>query len=121
MYWASLLRDVAFTDYASNATAAQAAAELSSMPAYLGPRDESGNVTPDLLFRGTYPGDTLGPYLSQFHLQPTFLGTQPLAQQMVTFLPDIDYMTDATTYQQIQNGINTGASLQFDPQLRYLH
>ena len=29
LYWASLLRDVAFTDYASNATAAQAAAELS--------------------------------------------------------------------------------------------
>jgi len=40
---------------------------------------------------------------------------------MVTFLPDIDYMTDATTYQQVQNGIDTGASLQFDPQLRYLH
>src|SRR5438876_4565095 len=121
LYWASLLRDVAFTDYVSNATAAQAAAELSSMPAYLGPRDGSGNVTPDLLFRGTYPGDTLGPYLSQFHLQPTFLGTQPIDQQMVTFLPDIDYMTDATTYQQVQNGINTGASLQFDPQVRYLH
>jgi hypothetical protein len=91
------------------------------MPTYLGPRDESGNVTPDLLFRGTYPGDTLGPYLSQFHLQPTFFGTQPLDQRMVTFLPDIDYMTDATTYQQVQNGIDTGASLQFDPQLRYLH
>jgi len=121
MYWASLLRDVAFTDYASDATAAQAAAELSSMPAYLGPRDGSGNVTPDLLFRGTYPGDTLGPYLSQFHLQPTYLGTQPLDQQMVTSLPDIDYMTEATTYQQVQNGIDTGASLQFDPQLRYLH
>jgi hypothetical protein len=121
MYWASLLRDVAFTDYASNATAAQAATELSSMPAYLGPRDDSGNVTPDLLFRGTYPGDKLGPYLSQFLLQPTFLGTQLLDQQMVTFLPDIDYMTDETTYQQVQNGIATGASLQFDPQLRYLH
>ena len=121
MYWASLLRDIAFTDYASNATAVQAAAELSSMPTYLGPRDGSGNVTPDLLFRGTYPGDTFGPYLSQFHLQPTYLGTQPIDQQMVTSLPDIDYMTDATTYQQVQNGINTGASLQFDPQLRYLH
>src|SRR6266496_2242746 len=70
---------------------------------------------------GTYPGDTLGPYLSQFHLQPTFMGTQPIDQQMVTFLPDVDYMTDATTYQQVQNGIDTGVSLQFDPQVRYLH
>ena len=121
MYWASLLRDVAFTDYASNPTAAQAAAELTTMPTYAGPRDSSGNVTPDLLFRGPYPGDTLGPYVSQFYLQPTYMGVQPMSQQMVTFVPDVDYMTDPTTFQQVQNGIDTGAALQFDPQLRYLH
>src|SRR6266446_4127040 len=38
LYWASLLRDVAFTDYVSNGTAAQAAQELSGMPSYAGPR-----------------------------------------------------------------------------------
>src|SRR5438874_8492582 len=32
MYWASLLRDVAFTDYASNEIVGQAARELSGMP-----------------------------------------------------------------------------------------
>ena len=31
LYWASLLRDVTFTDYVSNSVAAQAATELSSM------------------------------------------------------------------------------------------
>ena len=121
LYWASLLRDVAFTDYALNPTAIQAAAELTSMPHYLGPRDNFGNVTPDLLFRGTYPGDTLGPYLSQFYIRPTSFGTQPMSQQMVTSVPNVDYMTDPFTYQQVQNGIPTGAQLQFDPQLRYLH
>jgi hypothetical protein len=121
MYWASLLRDVAFTDYASNPTAIQAAAELTTMPHYLGPRDSFGNVTPDLLFRGTYPGDTLGPYLSQLCLQPTFLGAQPMNQQLITFVPNIDFMTDPTTYQLVQNGIPTGAQLQFDPQPRFLH
>ena len=30
-------------------------------------------------------------------------------------------MTDPTTFQLVQNGIGTGAQLQFDPQLRYLH
>ena len=70
LYWASLLRDVAFTDYASNPIAAQAAAELTSMPTYAGPRNGSGNVTPDLLFRGPYPGETVGPYMSQLHLHP---------------------------------------------------
>ena len=91
------------------------------MPTYAGPRDGSGNVTPDLLFRGPYPGDTLGPYVSQFYLQPTYMGVQPMSQQMVTFVPDVDYMTDPVTFQQVQNGINTGAVLQFDPQLRYMH
>src|SRR5438093_97275 len=121
MYWASLLRDVAFTDYASNPTAQQAAAELSSMPTYAGPRNGSGHVTPDLLFRGPYPGETVGPYMSQLHLIPTYFGTQPISQQLVTYLANIDYMTDATTYQQVQNGINTGLQNQVDPQLRYLH
>ncbi len=121
LYWASLLRDVAFTDYASNEIATQAAAELTTMPTYAGPRDGSGNVTPDLLFRGPYPGDTLGPYVSQFYLQPTYMGVQPMSQQLVTFVPDVDYMTDPVTFQQVQNGIDTGATLQFDSQLRYLH
>lgn len=121
LYWASLLRDVAFTDYASNGTAAQAASELTGMPTYAGPRDGFGNVTPDLLFRGTYPGDTLGPYVSQFYLQPTFLGVQPITQQLVTFAPEIDFMTDPITYEQVQNGIDSGVPLQFDPQYRYMH
>ena len=74
LYWLSLLRDVPFTDFATNPIVAQACAELTSMPKYLGPRDVNGNVTPDLLARGTYPGDTIGPYISQFMLMPTFLG-----------------------------------------------
>ena len=70
LYWASLLRDVAFTDYASNPIAAQAAAELTTMPTYAGPRNGAGNVTPDLLFRGPYPGETAGPYMSQLAVRP---------------------------------------------------
>ncbi|HEY2800473.1 MAG TPA: hypothetical protein VGI85_07765 [Chthoniobacterales bacterium] len=121
LYWGSLLRDVAFTDYASDPIAQQAAAELSSMPTYAGPRDSSGNVTPDLLFRGVYPGDTVGPYLSQFYITPTFMGVQPISQQMIAFLPGNDFMTDPDTFLQVQNGIDTGVPLQYDPQPRYLH
>ena len=121
LYWASLLRDVAFTDYASNPTAAQAAAELDTMPTYTGPRNGSGHVTPDLLFRGPYPGETVGPYMSQLHLIPTYFGAQPISQQIVTYLPNLDYMMDTVTFQQVQNGIDTGLRNQVDPQLRYLH
>jgi membrane-associated phospholipid phosphatase len=117
-YWASLLRDVAFTEYPSNSLAAQAAAELGSQLTYLGPRS-SGQVTPGLLFRGGFPGETLGPYISQFFLLPTSFGSQPIDQQQVTYLPNIDYGTSFTDWLTIQNGNVTGLQNQKDPQRRY--
>ena len=121
LYWASLLRDVAFTDFVSNPIAALAAKELSGMPYYAGPRDSHGHVTPDLLLRGAFPGETVGPYISQLFITPTYFGQQELGQQMTTYLPGIDYMTDLTTWQEVQNGIDTGLQDQPDPQPRYQH
>jgi hypothetical protein len=121
LYWGSLLRDVAFTDYVSNATATEAAQELSAMPSYAGPRDDHGNVTPALLFRGGYAGETIGPYISQLCITPSFFGAQEVTQQMAIYAADIDYMTDAATFQQVQNGIDTGLQNQLDVQSRFLH
>ena len=118
-YWAALLRDVAFTDYGTSALAAAAAAELGSQYSYLGPRNSGGQVTPNLLFRGIFPGETLGPYVSQFLLIPAFFGAQPLSQQFQTTLPGIDYGTDFTSWLEIQNGVDTGQRNQIDSQLRY--
>ena len=120
-YWGALLRDVAFTDYATNSLAATAAAELGSQRTYVGPRNGAGQVTPDLLFRGNFPGETAGPYTSQFFIQPTSFGSQPLSQQMRTFLPGQDFGASSfSEWLQIQNGQPTGNVLQFDPQVRYL-
>ncbi len=119
LYWGSLLRDVAFTDYSSNAAAAAAANELSSMASYAGPRDANGHVTPDILFRGGFPGETVGPYISQFFITPTSLGQQPMTQQMTTYVPGVDFMTDLNTWFQVQNGIDTGLQNQPDSLLRY--
>jgi hypothetical protein len=121
LYWASLLRDVAFTDYATSSVANAAAQELSTMPGYAGPRNASGQVTPDLLFRGAFPGETIGPYISQFFITPTAFGSQAMSQQMTSYLPNVDYMTDAVTFQQVQNGISTGLVNQVDGQPRYMH
>ncbi|MBV8810123.1 MAG: vanadium-dependent haloperoxidase [Acidobacteriaceae bacterium] len=121
LYWASLLRDVAFTDYAMNQIAINAANELTMMPAYKGPRNAMGQVTPDLLFRGNYPGETDGPYLSQFLLQPTCMGALPITQQYKTFRAGVDYMLDPASYQQVQNGIPTGQVLQVLLNPLYLH
>jgi hypothetical protein len=119
LYWASLLRDVAFTDYLSNSVAAQAANELSGLPKYAGPRDASQKVTPGLLFRGGFPGETLGPYLSQFLLQNTAFGAMPVVQMYNTLKP-VDFMTDPVTFQQVQNGILTGLTVQIGAPL-FLH
>jgi hypothetical protein len=117
-YWAALLRDTNFTDYDTSTLAQNAAAELGSQPSYFGPRNGSGQVTPDLLFRGTFPGETAGPYTSQFFLQPTFFGTQPIGPQQ-TFLPGQDFGTTFSEWLQIQNGQATGKSLVFDPVYRF--
>jgi len=120
LYWASLLRDVAFTAYPTHAVAMQAAEELSSMPAYKGPRNAAGEVTPDILFRGGFAGETVGPYLSQFLLQKTALGALPIVQQYITNKKNTDFMTTPDDFLHVQNGIATGKNLTPEAAL-YLH
>jgi membrane-associated phospholipid phosphatase len=119
LYWASLLRDVAFTDYGLNPMAVRAAVELSGLPGYQGPRNSSGQVTADLLFRGIFQGEALGPYVSQFLITPCAFGAQPMSQLMVSYLPDYDYLTSFSDWLTVQNGNYTGLQNQIDPIPRY--
>jgi len=123
-YWASLLRDVPFTEYASNPTVAEAVADLNSRSFIQGggagqwPRP----VTAQNLFRGQVfvgDGNVKGPYVSQFLLQPTFFGAQPLSQKYQTFLPNQAFLIDAASYQAVQNGGASGEPL-MDPTFRHI-
>ena len=120
MYWGSLCRDIAFSDYATNPISIAAAAELDAQPTYLGPRNSNGHVTPDLLFRGTFPGDTVGPYISQLWVKPTFMGAQAIDQKLNSYLAGQDFMTNATTFQAVQNGQDSGEGVALDPVSRYV-
>ncbi len=129
LYWASLLRDVPFTEYPTNATAIAAAQELTQLGAsYAGPKDAHGTVTPELLFRGglsthhkTYfAGETIGPYISQLCIRPTNLGAQPLDQMLNTLAPGVDYMTDLNDWEAVQNG-STPPQPPPTNQRRFLH
>lgn len=123
-YWGALLRDVPFTEYASNPLVAEAVADLNSR-SFL----QSGGagqwalpVTPQNLFRGrvfTNDGNVKGPYISQFMLQPTFFGAQQLTQRYQTFLPNQAFMTDVVSYQNVQNGGASGEPL-VDPTFRFI-
>jgi hypothetical protein len=112
-YWASLLRDVPFTEYGSNALVAQAVADLNSRSFLQG--GGAGQwplpVTAQNLFRARVfanDGNVKGPYISQFMLQPTFFGAQELTQRYQTFLSNQAFMTDAVSYQNVQNGGASG-------------
>ncbi len=120
LYWASLLRDLAFTEYAGSKVAQDSASELSKMPTYAGPRDpKSKLVTPQLLFRGTFAGETDGPYISQFLLQKTTFGALSVDQKYRTN-DTTDFMKDAAEFLKVQNGIDTGKTLNALPPL-YIH
>ena len=47
------------------------------------------------------------------------LGSQPIDQQQVTYLPNIDYGTNFAEWLNIQDGVDTGLRNQVDPQRRY--
>lgn len=128
-YWGALLADVPFSEYASNPLAAQAIADLDSLSFVNSAANNQfpHPVTPQNLFRGQFvPGDgnVLGPYVSQFMIQPTFYGSQFLDQKLQTFLPlnagGSDYLTSVSEYQLVQNGGSTGKPIAFDPTFRYL-
>jgi hypothetical protein len=119
LYWMALCRDVNFTDYGTDATAQAAATELSSLPAFAGPRS-GGAVTAQSLFRGFTAEDVVGPYVSQFLLKPFSYGQIPISGQITTYLPGVDYLTDPTAWLAARNGQGPFAKNQNDPHLRYI-
>jgi hypothetical protein len=124
-YWGSLLADVPFTEYGTNPMVGQAVADMNSM-SFLGSAANTQfpyPVTRQNLFRGQFvPGDgnVMGPYISQFMLQPTFFGSQPIPQQHKVFLPGTNYLTSVTEYQLVQNGGDSGLPVAYDSTFRYL-
>jgi membrane-associated phospholipid phosphatase len=117
-YWQALARDVSFSQYGTDATVAAAATELTGLSSFVGPRI-NGSVTPQSIFRGFTAGDLIGPYISQFFIQPFTYGVMPFVGYLTT-LPG-DFATDYTSWLNVQNGAPSPlASENPDSQLRYL-
>ena len=122
LYWMALARDVYFGDYASDPAVQAAIQSLNAeFSDFRGPR-EGGAVTAQTVFRGVYPGETAGPYVSQFLLKGTsdpripagqglcatdgFItyGALKINQRQWTVVPGMDYLTDFGTWLDVQNG-----------------
>lgn len=109
LYWMALLRDVPFRDYSSSQLAADAAADLSTLSDFRGPK-VGGQVTPQTLFRDTYAGCTNGPYTSQFILKDAVFGAQRVDQRVATNVANVDFMTNFADWLDVQNGRNPSLS-----------
>lgn len=118
-YWMALLRDVNFADYTSDPTAAAAVDELNKQSDFRGPKQRDA-VTPRKLFRGCTPGDLVGPYASQFLLQPFRFGALPVTQQYSTHEAGLDYLTDPASWLSAQNGQGPFRGNVLDSQSRYI-
>jgi hypothetical protein len=118
-YWMALLRDVPFSQYASNPIANAAAADLTSYGNDFNGAKLGGSVTTGALFRGRTPGDLQGPFISQFFYQDCNFGANKLEQKIQTTLPGINYMTDFATWLAVQRGANQPGDV-FDPVPRYI-
>lgn len=128
-YWMALLRDVPFAEYEGSGLAQEAVQDFeqdlnsgTKLRQALFAQDAqaaSQPITPDTLFRGIFPGEQAGPYLSQFLLQDCFIGTQQIDTRMRTVVPGLDYMTNFGDWLAVQRGIKQPMD-QFDPQVRYI-
>jgi membrane-associated phospholipid phosphatase len=117
-YWQALTRDVPFSQYGTDPTIAAAATELTGLSSFEGPKI-SGNVTPQSVFRGFTAGDLIGPYVSQFFIQPFTYGVMPFVGYMTT-LPG-DFVTDLSLWLNVENGAPSPIQSENpDSQLRYL-
>jgi hypothetical protein len=123
VYWQAVLRDLPFSQYSSDPTAQTAAAELSGLPAFLGPRDRQGKVTGATLSRGFTPGDLIGPYVSQLLLKPFSYGAAVIGAGYKTELPlsqgGSDYLITLADWLSCQNGNVPAAVVHPDPTPRF--
>jgi membrane-associated phospholipid phosphatase len=119
LYWMALCRDIHYSDYASHPLTMTAAAELSGLPGFSGPKLR-GSVIPQTLFRGFTEGDAAGPYVSQLLMCPFNYGPYGMSGKMSMYVPGVDYMIDQESWLKVQNGAGPFDANQVDPASRYI-
>jgi hypothetical protein len=102
-YWMALAREVPFSKYGTESITSNAIADFNKLSDFTGPK-VNGQVTPRTLFRGTTPGELIGPYISQFLLLPVGFGALNLPQKYNTYAPGVDYLTDFSSFLACQDG-----------------
>jgi len=136
LYWMAVARDVAFINYGSDAAIAAAVGSLNSeFPQFGG----TTPVTTQNVFRGIYPGEQVGPYVSQYLVKgnvdprkPVGLGrnaadgyisygSRVIDQRQVPATANVDYLTTFAPWLDVQNGVDKRGLDSFDSTRRFIH
>ena len=115
-YWQALTRDIPFSQYGLNPLTTQAVTDLARFSNY-------AEVTIGTLFRGSSPGDDIGPYISQFLWKDIPYGSTALTmftQRYKVPLLNNDHMTAYSEWFNVQNGIPPSTAITFDPVPHYI-
>jgi hypothetical protein len=135
LYWMALARDVLFSSYGTDPTVAAAITSLNNeLPQF-------GGTTPVAapnVFRGIFPGEQVGPYVSQFLLKgntdprkPDGLGrdanegfisygARVIDQRLIPAAAGTDYLIDFPWWLDVQNGVDKRGLDTFDTARRFI-
>lgn len=135
LYWMALARDVAFVNYGSDALIGAAVSSLNGeFPRFGG----TVPVTRQNVFRGIYPGEQVGPYVSQFLVKGNtdprkpdgqgrdanegFIsyGSRTIDQRLTPQRAGVDHLTVFSDWLNVQNGADTRGQDQFDTVRRFI-
>jgi hypothetical protein len=135
LYWMAVARDVHFADYGSNPQVAAAIGSLNGeFPRFGG----TVPVTAQNVFRGVYPGEQVGPYVSQLLLKgntdtrkPDGLGrdadegyvshgAQVNDQRIIPAAAGVDWLLDFPWWLDVQNGVDKRGQDQYDLTRRFI-
>ncbi|HEU4885416.1 MAG TPA: vanadium-dependent haloperoxidase [Longimicrobium sp.] len=136
LYWMAAARDVPFLDYETDPTVDAAVGSLNlEFPLFGG----TVPVTGRNVFRGIYPGEQVGPYVSQFLLKGNVdprkpsgqgldatdgfisYGSRNIDQRLFSATPGANYLTDFPTWLDVQNGQDFRGSDTFETTKRFIY
>ncbi|HEX6913437.1 MAG TPA: hypothetical protein VF142_23735, partial [Longimicrobium sp.] len=138
LYWMAVARDVYFGDYTATTPPAEITAAIGSLNSEFPQFGGTVPVTGQNLFRGIYPGEQVGPYVSQFLVRGNVdprrqpgqgrnaadgfisYGSRTIDQRQITAEPAIDWLHDFGSWLNAQNGADMRGDDLFDTTRRFI-